>query len=261
MKSRLPGVVLHAQLMLVLLCLLSLQAFGQQHPVQLHIDAAADLQPVMPVLAQIYEKKTGVKLVLSFGSSGALATQILNGAPVDVFLGADFTFPEKVVAAGLADEKLPVPYAKGTLVLWSRRDLAAPLNMDLLTDPRVTRIAVADEFHAPFGRAAYEALRYLKLFDRIKDKLVVAENVAQTAQFVESGNAQMGFISLTLANTDKLKAEGQFVRVPEIYPEIRQCAVIIKTSKHLDEAHKFLDWMRSSEVQQNLLKFGMEAVR
>ena len=229
--------------------------------VELHVDAAADLTPVMPAIAAAYEKATGVKLIVSLGSSGTLATQILNGAPVDVFLGADFTFPEKVVAAGLADEKLPAPYAKGTLVLWSRRNLAAPLSMDLLRDPRVTRIAIADEFHAPFGRAAYEALRWLKEYDALRGKLVVGENVTQTAQFVESGNAQMGFISLTLANTPKLKEEGQFVRVPAIYPEIRQCAVVVKTSKHLDEARKFLDWLRSPDVQQSLVPFGLEPVR
>ena len=237
-------------------------ATGQaKEPGQLRTAAAADLQPVMPSIAQAYEKAYGVKLLVSFGSSGTLATQIINGAPVDVFLGADFTFPEKVVAANLADEKLPVPYAKGTLVLWSRRDLAAPLSLELLRDPRVTRIAVADQFHAPFGRAAYEALRQLKLLDVIKDKLVVAENVAQTAQFVESGNAQMGFISLTLASSDKLKAEGQFVRVPAVYSEIRQCAIIVKTSQHLEESRKFLDWLRSSEAQQNLRQFGLEPIR
>ncbi len=227
----------------------------------LTIDAAADLQPVMPTLAREYEKQTGVKVNVAFGSSGTLSTQIVNGAPVDVFFGADFTFPEKIVAAGLADEKLPVPYARGTLVLWARKDLAAPLSMDLLKDPRVTRIAIADEFHAPFGRAAYAALRWLKLEDQLKPKLVVAENVAQTAQFVESGNAQVGFISLTLANSDKLKAEGQFVLVPEIYPEIRQCAVVIRTSKTLDEARRFLEWTRSSAVQAELRGFGLEPIR
>ena len=234
---------------------------AQTKPIELHIDAAADLQPVMPTLAQAYEKATGVKLVVSLGSSGTLAAQIVNGAPVDVFLGADFTFPEKVVAANLADEKLPVPYARGTLVLWARKDLPVPLSMNLLEDPRITRIAIADEFHAPFGRAAAEALRHLKLYDSIKPKLAVAENVAQTAQFVESGNAQIGFISLTLASSDKLKAEGQFVRVPEIYPEIRQCAVIVKTSPHLEAARKFLDWLRSSDVQQGLRAFGLEPIR
>ena len=102
---------------------------------------------------------------------------------------------------------------------------------------------------------------YSEDLDAVKGKLVVAENVAQTAQFVESGNAQLGFISLTLASSDKLKSEGQFVRVPEVYPEIRQCAVVLKNSPNVAEAQAFLDWMRSSEVQEHLPKFGLDSVR
>jgi molybdate transport system substrate-binding protein len=236
-------------------------AEGAAEGKELHLAAAADLQPVMPVLAQAYEKQTGVKLVVSYGSSSALATQILNGAPFDAFFGADFVFPEKVVAAGLADGKEPLPYAKGTLVLWSRRNLAAPLSMELLQDPRVTRVAIADEFHAPYGRAAYAALRWLKIYDKVKNKLVVGENIAQTAQFVESGNAQMGFISLTLASSAKFKAEGQYVLVPLVYPEIRQTAVVMKASPRLAEARAFVEWVRSPKVQENLTQFGLEPVR
>ena len=166
----------------------------------LHVSAAADLTPVMPAIAQAYEKETGVKLEVSFGSSATLATQIVNGAPADVFLAADFSFPEQVVAAGLAEEKEPVAYANGTLVLFARKDSPIqPLSMDKLTDAGVTKIAVADEFHAPYGRAAYAAMRWMKTYDALKSKLVVAENIAQTAQFVVSGNAQAGFISLTSA--------------------------------------------------------------
>ena len=227
----------------------------------LHVAAAADLTPVMPALAAAYEKETGTKLEVSFGSSSVLATQIINGAPMDVFMGADFTFPEKVIAANLAEEKLPVPYAKGTLVLWSRRNLAAPLSMELMSDPRVTKIAIADQFHAPYGRAAYEELTALKLYDKLKPKLVVGENIGQTAEFVESGNAQMGLISLTLAMSDKLKADGQFVRLPAMYAEIQQCAVVIKASKNLDEAKAFLDWLRGPRVQAALGQFGLEPVR
>ena len=235
--------------------------FSALHAQELHIDAASDLQPVMPALAQAYEKKTGTKLVVSFGSSATLATQIVNGAPVDVFLAADFSFPEKVVAADLALEKSPEPYAKGTLVLWARKDAAVrPLSMELLTDPRITRVAVADEFHAPYGRAAYAAMRWMKTFDTIKPKLAVAENVSQSGQFVESGNAQMGFISLTMASTAHYKEVGEFVRVPMVYPEIRQCGVILKNSKNLAGAKAFMIWMLSPEVQNHLKDFGLEAV-
>ncbi len=223
--------------------------------------AASDLQPVMPAFAQAYESETGVKLVVSFGSSSALATQILNGAPFDCFFGADFLFPEKVVAAGLADGAAPVEYAQGTLVLWARKDLPGKLSMERLEDPAITRVAIGDEFHAPYGRAAYAALRWLKVYDKLKGKLVVGENISQTAQFVESGNAQVGFISLTTANSEKLKGEGQYVMVPKVYPKIEQYAVVMKKSPHVVEAKAFVEWVRSPKVQQMMPKFGLEAVR
>jgi len=234
-----------------------------QEKKELRIAAAADLEPLMPALADLYRKKTGVKLLVNFGSSGALATQIENGAPVDVFLGADFTFPERIVAAGLADAKAPTPYARGRLVLWSRKDSPLqPITLETLTDPRVQKIAIADELHAPFGRAASTALDRMKLKDALKPKLVVAENAAQAGQFVESGNAQAGFISLTLASSQHYKDVGTYVLVPESqYPEIRQTAVILARSDRRREAHAFLDWLLSSEIQGQLQNVGLEAVR
>ena len=228
---------------------------------ELNVAAAADLQPVMPAFQQAYAKKTGVKLKVSFASSSVLATQIQNGAPFDIFLAADFTFPEKVVAAGLSEEKEPVPYAQGTLVLWARKDSPLqPLNMELIEDPRVTKIAIADQFHAPYGAAAYSALTWLKKLDAVKPKLVVAENIAQTAQFVVSGNAQLGFISLTSASSPQMKEIGNYVLVPFVYPKIRQCAVVMKNSPRKAEAEAFLTWMRSPEVQDHLKDFGLHAV-
>ena len=165
------------------------------------------------------------------------------------------------MAAGLADGAEPLAYAKGTLVLWARKDLPGKLSMERLEDPAITRVAIGDEFHAPYGRAAYAALRWLKVYDKVKGKLVVGENISQTAQFVESGNAQLGFISLTTASSAKFKAEGQYVLVPFVYPELKQYAVVVKKSPHLAEAKAFVDWVRSPKVQGNLPKFGLEAVR
>jgi len=228
----------------------------------LHIAAAADLQPVMPVLAQEYEKQTGIKLEVSFGSSSNLATQIINGAPMDVFLAADFSFPEKVVAANLADEKEPVQYANGTLVVWTRNDSGIkPISVDRVLDANVTRVAVADQFHAPFGLAAYAVMDNMKILDKVKPKLVTAENVAQAAQFAESGNAQIAFISLTLASSPHMKEIGTFNRVPKVYPAIHQCGVVIKSSPNLAEAHKFLDWLTSAPVQASLTRFGLEPIK
>lgn len=234
-------------------------AWGQK---ELHVAAAADLEPVLPLLAAEYEKATGVKLKISYGSSATLTTQILNGAPMDLFLAADFVFPEKIVAAGLADSKAPTAYARGTLVLWARKDSPLqPLSMELLTDPRTTRIAIANDLHAPYGRAAVSALKWLKLYDKVAPHLVVAENIAQTAQFVESGNAQMGLISMTAASTPHFKEIGTFVLVPTYaYPEIRQCAVVMVKSERKAEAHAFLDWLLTPTVQESLHNLGLSPV-
>jgi molybdate transport system substrate-binding protein len=240
--------------------LFSGQIFAQG-PVTIKVAAASDLQPVMPAFASAYEKKTGVKLAVSFGSSATLAEQIINGAPFDLFLGADFIFPEKVVAAGLAATPAPLRYARGTLVLFARKDSPFnPLHMEALTDPRVTKVAVADQFHAPYGRAAYAALTKLDLMKTVGPKLVSAENIAQTAQFIVSGNAQMGFISLTLASSPQMKEMGNWVPVPKTYPEILQYGVVMKNAPHKVEAGAFFDWVRSNEVQEHLKEFGLESV-
>jgi molybdate transport system substrate-binding protein len=241
--------------------MLSTCALGQNQK-QLRVAAAADLQPVLPILAEQYLKATGVKLIVSFGSSATLAEQIQNGAPMDIFLAADFTFPEKIVAAGLADGRAPTAYARGSLVLWTRKDSPLlPLSMERLTDPRVKTIAIANEEHAPYGRAAVSALKKLKLYDAAAPHFVIGENISQTAQFVESGNAQLGLISLATAISPHFKEIGTYVLVPTVYPEIRQCAVIMLKSERKAEAHAFLDWLLSISVQESLKNYGLRAVK
>lgn len=250
----------------ILLCLAILGGFflptNAWSQKELRVAAAADLQPLMPAIVEAYQHATGIELVVSYGSSATLTTQILNGAPMDIFLGADFVFPEKVVAAGLSDMKEPTAYARGALVLWARKDSPLrPLSMGRLTDPRVTRIAVANELHAPYGRAAIAALHKLKLYKQVAPHLVVAENIAQAAQFVESGNAQLGLISLTAASSAHFKQIGTYVRVPTVYPEIRQCAVVMAKSKHRAEAHAFLNWLLTPAVQENLHNLGLAPIQ
>jgi molybdate transport system substrate-binding protein len=230
---------------------------------ELHVAAAADLQPVLPVLAERYEKATGTKIVASYGSSSTLATQILNGAPVDLFLAADFVFPEKIVAAGMADGTAPTQYAKGTLVLWARKDSPLqPISLDTLMDKRVTSVAIANDLHAPYGQAAVAALKRMHMYDQVKPHLVIAENISQAAQFVESGNAQLGMISLTTASSQRFQAEGTFVRVPKSsYAPLVQCAVVMAKSKMRPDAHAFLDWILKPEIQALMGTMGLEPVR
>ena len=229
---------------------------------QIRIAAAADLQPVMPILQEAYKHATGIDVVVSYGSSSTLATQILNGQQVDIFLGADFTFPEKIVAAGMADTKSPIAYARGTLVLWARKDSPfQPLHLELLSDPRLKSLAIANEAHAPYGRAAVASLKYLKLYDKIAPKLVIAENISQTAQFVESGNAEVGLISLTAASSEHFKQVGSYIPLPSVtYPPLVQYGVVLQSSPDRSDAHAFMDWLRSGTVQSNLPKFGLTPI-
>jgi molybdate transport system substrate-binding protein len=230
---------------------------------EIRVLAAADLGPVLPALAEQFERESGTHIVASYGSSATLATQIQNGAPADLFLAADYSFPEQIVAAHLADMPEPVAYARGALVLWARKDSPfQPLTQNTLRDARFLSLAIANPEHAPYGRSAVAALTWMKLYEPLNPKIVQAENIAQAAQFVESGNAQLGLISLTSATTAHMQQVGSFIRIPrDAYPEIRQCAVVMLKSQHKADAHRFLDWLRSPAVQQTLPKYGLDAVQ
>jgi molybdate transport system substrate-binding protein len=240
------------------LLLVALPAFAQQ---TLRIAAAADLQPLLPPLLAQFEHETGIHPDASYQSSATLATQIIDGAPFDLFLAADLSFPQRVIDAGRAEEAKPMPYARGTLVLWTRNDSGAPLTLDALGTNAVKTIAIANPEHAPYGRAAQAALQHLDLLNPVHAKLVIAENIAQTAQYADSGNAQVGFISLTSALTPRLKGDGHFVRVPaDAYPPILQGAIVVRSSAGAAAAHRFLEFLQRPETQQTLAAEGLEPV-
>jgi len=232
-----------------------------QESATLKIAAAADLQPVLPALIDQFERQTHKKVEASYASSATLATQIINGGPFGLFLAADLSFPQKVIAAGLGDSAEPVPYARGTLVLWARNDSPVqPLSMDSLRNPSLKTVAVANPDHAPYGRAAKAAIEKLGLADTLQGKLVVAENIAQSAQYADSGNAQAGFLSLTSALTPRLTSDGKYVAVPEdSYPPLLQGAIVIKHGPNAEEAHQFLDFLLSAPIRKELGERGLKA--
>lgn len=244
---------------LAILFLLAPSAFA------LRVAAAADLEPVLPPLLKEFQKQTGIRTEAVYASSATLTSQILNGAPFDLFLSADFSFPQKVIAGGYAEESHPVAYARGTLVLWARKD--APilkgnrrLSLADLHSSRLGKVAIANPSHAPYGRAAVEAIGSLGLTNTLKPKLVIAENIAQAAQFVESGNAEVGFLSLTSAVTPLLEKTGTFIRIPEgAYPPILQGAVVIRNASNSNEARRFLDFLRSPSIRSQLARSGLGA--
>ena len=242
---------------------LTVSAQRPQSANRLRIAAAADLQPLLPALLTQFQQQTGVHAEASYQSSATLATQIIDGAPFDLFLAADLSFPQRVIDAGRAEEPQPIPYARGTLVLWTRNDSGlSALSLDTLRSPAVKTIAIANPDHAPYGRAAQAALQHAGLYDSLRPKLVVAENIAQAAQYADSGNAQLGFVSLTSALTSRLRASGHFIRVPaEDYPPILQGAIVVRGSSASSAAHRFLDFLTQPATRQTLTTQGLEPAR
>jgi molybdate transport system substrate-binding protein len=239
---------------------------GQQAP--LRIAAAADLQPVLPPILEQFRQATGIEAQATYQASAALTTQIQNGAPFDLFLSADLGYPKRLIDAGVADSagspdsSTPITYARGTLVLWTRKDGRWPTpTLATLQDPSLQRLAIANPDRAPYGRAAIAALTSLKLIETLKPKFVTAENISQAAQFAETGNADAGLISLTSAKTEHLASMGSYFLIPrELYPPIEQGAVIVTKTTQRDQAHKFLDFLLSAPIQQQLAKSGLTPV-
>jgi molybdate transport system substrate-binding protein len=227
---------------------------------ELTVAAAADLNPALKDIGENFEKMTGVKVKLSFGASGALTQQIQNGAPFDVFFSADMDYPRQLISSGNADGASLYEYAVGKLVLWVPAD--SPLDvehkgMDILLDPAVKKIAIANPQHAPYGRAAVAALKHAGLYDRVADRLVMGENISQAAQFVESGNAQAGFVALAHAASPAMRGKGKYWEVPaEDYPALAQGAIVISSSRQKSEAAKFLEYVKTSEAGDVLRKYG-----
>lgn len=251
---------LRSALTLLLLAVCTFALHAQQ---TLRIAAAADLQPVLPgVLAQ-FSSQTGIRTSASYKSSAVLATSIINGAPFDLFMAADLSFPQRIIAAGLAEESAPVPYARGTLVLWARKDGPfGHISMDSLRDPALQRLAIANPQHAPYGRAAQDALQHLGLYCTLKSRLVIAENIAQAAQYADSGNAQMGMISLTSALTPRMQADGHYILVPRhAYSPLLQGAVIVKGSPNAQAAERLLAFLSSPQIARELAARGLMLAR
>jgi molybdate transport system substrate-binding protein len=227
---------------------------------EITVAAAADLSYALQDLANQFTAKTNTLVKLSFGASGNLFSQIKNGAPFDVFFSADTEYPRRLTKEGLLDGDSLRAYAVGHLVLWVLKSSPIDpqkLKMDLLMDPTVKRIAMANPQHAPYGRAAMAALEHFALKDKVASKLVVGENVSQAAQLVQSGNAQAGLIPLSLALSPAMKEAGTYWELPSgSYPELRQVAGVVASSKHKPAAQAFLDYATSSEGRAILLRYG-----
>jgi molybdate transport system substrate-binding protein len=246
------------------LCVLCVSALSfplsssAQQP-QLNIAAASDLKFALTELASAYQKQSGAKLNLTFGSSGNFFSQIKNGAPFDLFFSADSEYPRRLDTAGLIVSKSTHEYAVGRLVLWVPPDSKIDLSksgMNALLDPSVQKIAIANPAHAPYGRAAAAALANAGLSEKVKDKLVIGENISQAAQFAQTGNAQIGIIALSLALSPPLRS-GKYWEIPQRqYFPLIQSAVILKRCEQKDLAASFLKFVASPAGTKILEDFG-----
>jgi molybdate transport system substrate-binding protein len=239
--------------------LLTTVVVGRADAQALSVAAASDLQAVLPVVAASFEKETGRKVTTSFGSSGNFFTQIQNGAPFDVFLSADIDYPTRLEASGSVVRGSVMPYATGHLVLWTRNDSGIDVKRGLamLDDARVRHIAIANPDHAPYGRAAVAALRHESIYDRVRSKLVFGENISQTAQFAQTGSAEVGLVALSLALSPAMKASGNYLEVPTSwYPAIAQAAAVVSSSKQQDLAKEFLRFLKRDSTIRVLQSYG-----
>jgi molybdate transport system substrate-binding protein len=227
------------------------------------VAAAADLNFAIKDIIAEFEQKTDHRVKLSLGSSGNFMMQISNGAPFDLFFSADIGFPRKLEEQHLTVPNTIFPYAIGRIVVWVSKD--SPINvqalgMNALLDPSIKKIAIANPKHAPYGRAAVAALNYFGLYDNVKDKFVLGENISQTAQFVQSGNADIGIIALSLAVAPSLMEAGHYWEIPlTAYPRMEQGAVILKTARkngNFEAVKQFADWITAPSGRAVLKRYG-----
>ena len=223
------------------------------------VAAASDLTFAMSDIAANFEKATGCTVRVSAGSSGNFLSQIENGAPFDVFFSADIEYPKKLESEGLAAPGSTYLYAVGKIVLWVRNESRLDIGKGLaaLRDPGIRKVAIANPQHAPYGRAAEEALRKAGVYEEVKSRLVLGENISQAAQFVESGNADAGILALSLAVSPGLKEKGRFWVVPEnLYAPIDQGVVVIRTSRNPQGARAFFDYVKTPAMSALLERYG-----
>ena len=223
------------------------------------VAAASDLTYAMNEIAANFGKATGCAVRLSMGSSGNFLTQIENGAPFDVFLSADMAYPEKLEAEGLAAPGSTYVYAIGKIVLWTRNDSRVDVGRGFaaLREPAVRKIAIANPAHAPYGRAAEQALRQSGVYEVVKERLVLGENISQAAEFVESGNADAGILALSLVVSPGMKDKGRAWDIPEnLYTPMEQGAVVVGAAANPKGARQFLDYIKMPATAALLERYG-----
>lgn len=240
-------------LLFVCSLLLSLSA----HAEKITVAAAADLKFAMDEIVITFKKaNSGDEIDVIYGSSGKFHTQIQQGAPYDLYFSADISFPRELAKKGFSASEVK-PYAFGRIVLWSASLDATKMTLSSLTDPKITRIAIANPKHAPYGKRAEEALRASNLWDQVEPKLVYGENISHTAQLVQTKNAQVGIIALALAINSELASKGGYWLIPDnMHEPLEQGFIITKEGANNALAKRFADYMGGKPARAVMTKYG-----
>lgn len=226
---------------------------------EVYVAAASDLVYCMQELnAEFQKTNSGINVVVSVGSSGTFFAQIRNGAPFDLFLSADMEFPRRLIEEGVAEKGSLTPYAIGRIVLWATRaDIDLRDGIGVLTDKAISRIAIANPEHAPYGRAAREAIQKAGIWNTVQSKLVFGENISQARQFVQSGNADIGIIALSLAMAPVVQGSGKYALIPEdAHPRLEQGAVLTERGVKNSGARAYMEFLRSRQARSIFEKYG-----
>lgn len=218
------------------------------------VSAAADLTPAFQELGRQFEQQEGTKVIFNFGSTGQLAQQIEQGAPVDLFAAANVSFIEGLEQKSLIIPETKTLYAQGRITLWTRADNALKLErVEDLARPDFKKVAIANPEHAPYGAAAREALQAAGVWDALAPKLVYGENISQTLQYAESGNVDAAVVALSLSTQSK----GRWVLIPaELHKPLNQALAVIKSTRHEQEARRFAAFVNSAQGRAVMRKYG-----
>lgn len=243
------------QSLLLALCLaltLPAQAGGK-----ITLAAAADLKFAMDEIVAEYKKThPGDEVKTIYGSSGKFHTQIQQGAPYDLYFSADIAYPRALAAEGFAASAVR-PYAVGRIVLWSPVMDASKMDLKSLLDPTIGKIAIANPKHAPYGKRAEEALRAAGVWNKVEPRLVYGENIAQTAQYVQSGNARVGIIALSLAVNPELAKQGGYALIPDaLHAPLEQGFIITRRAANNSLARDFANYQGSKEARAVMVRYG-----
>ncbi|MGA3007836.1 MAG: molybdate ABC transporter substrate-binding protein [Opitutaceae bacterium] len=226
---------------------------------KLFIAAAANFAYVLdPLNAEFEKREPGTEVTVVTGSSGNLVAQIENGAPYDLFLSADMEFPAALIKAGYGEKASLTRFAVGRLVLWTIKPNVKLSSVDqAVRSPTVQKLAIANVKTAPYGRAAKEALVKLGVWAAAEPKIVMGDNITQTALFVQTGNADAGLVAMSLVLSPKLKSKGAWIEVPpELYAPLDHGAVITRRGQDNPAAKRYLAFLLSPEARRIFERFG-----